>query len=126
MLRFLRLAIAAAVGLGAGWVTGFIRGTSADAPRPTLELSCFCAHGDEIFRGEVASYRRSYMDTPRPFSNYRFLDEFNRALGHDMDRALDPAAGGIVLRRPALLFYALFGYLLPVAFEPAVVLRKEA
>ena len=72
----------------------------------------------------VAGYRRSYMDTLRPFSNYRFLDEFNRALGHDMDRALDPAAGSIVARKPSLLFYALFGYFLPVAFEPAVVLRK--
>ena len=73
----------------------------------------------------VASYRRSYMDTLRPFSNYRFLDEFNRALGHDMDRALDPAAGSIVARKPSLLFYALFGYFLPVAFEPAIVLRKR-
>lgn len=72
----------------------------------------------------TASYRRSYMDTPMPFANYRFLDEFNRALGHDMDRALDPAAGSIVAARPALLFYALFGYFLPVAYEPAVVLRK--
>ena len=72
----------------------------------------------------AASYRRSYMDGLRPFSNYRFLNEFNQALGHDMDRALDPAAGGIVARKPWLLFYAFFGYFLPVAWEPAIVLRK--
>jgi SAM-dependent methyltransferase len=94
--------------------------------RVTITEPTLHALARESGLAEVASYRRSYMDTPRPFSNYRFLDEFNRALGHDMDRALDPAAGGIVLRRPVLLFYALFGYLLPVAFEPAVVLRKEA
>jgi SAM-dependent methyltransferase len=72
----------------------------------------------------LQTYRRSYMDTCMPFANYRFLDEFNAALGHDMDRALDPAAGRIVARKPALLFYALFGYFMPSAYEPAVVLRK--
>ena len=72
----------------------------------------------------IRSYRRSYMDTWRPFSNYRFLDEFNNALGHNMDRALDPSAGAIVARRPGLLFYAFFGRLMPSADEPAVVMRK--
>ena len=72
----------------------------------------------------VTSYRRSYMDTLRPFSNYRFLDEFNGALGHVLDRSLDPDAGTVVLKRPALLFFALFGYFLPCADEPAIVLRK--
>ena len=69
----------------------------------------------------LQTYRRSYMDTFMPFANYRFLDEFNAALGHDMDRALDPAAGRIVVRKPALLLYALFGYFMPSAYEPAVV-----
>jgi SAM-dependent methyltransferase len=72
----------------------------------------------------VGSYRRSYMDTLMPFANYRFLDEFNKALGHNMDLALDPSAGKVVLRKPQLFFYALFGYFLPSACEPAVVLRK--
>jgi SAM-dependent methyltransferase len=74
--------------------------------------------------GLLRSYRRSYMDTLMPFSNYRFLDEFNAALGNDMDRALDPAAGRIVGRKPSLLLYAFFGYFMPSAYEPAVVLRK--
>jgi SAM-dependent methyltransferase len=73
---------------------------------------------------QTRSWRRSYMDTLLPFANYRFLDEFNKALGHDMDRALDPAAGRILLRRPGLLWYALFGYFSPSAWEPAVLLRK--
>lgn len=72
----------------------------------------------------VAHWRRSYMDTLRPFANYRFLDAFNAALGHDMDRAMDPAAARVLLRRPDLLFWALFGYFLPCAYEPAVLLRK--
>ncbi len=70
------------------------------------------------------SYRRSYMDTLVPFANYRFLDEFNKALGHNMDLALDPSAAKVVLRKPRLFFYALFGYFCPSAAEPAVVLRK--
>lgn len=72
------------------------------------------------------TYRRSYMDTLMPFSNYRFLDEFNKALGHNLDRAFEPDAGKIVLAKPILLFYALFGYFLPSAYEPAIVLRKPA
>ena len=74
----------------------------------------------------VAVYRRSYMDTLLPFANYRFLDEFNRALGHNLDLALDPAASKVVARKPKLLFFAFFGYFFPAAFEPAVVLRRPA
>jgi len=73
----------------------------------------------------VASYRRSYQDTLRPFSNYRFLDELNRRLGHDLDRALDPKQStAAFLRSPKLWFFALFGYLFPSAYEPALVARK--
>jgi SAM-dependent methyltransferase len=72
----------------------------------------------------VGSYRRSYMDTLVPFANYRFLDEFSKALGHDMNRALDTAAGLIVLRKPGLFFYGFLGYFFPSAYEPAIVLRK--
>lgn len=72
------------------------------------------------------SYRRSYHDTLRPFSNYRFLDELNKAVGHDLDRAMDPAeVNRVFLRNPRLWFFALFGYLFPSAFEPAVIVRKQ-
>jgi 2-polyprenyl-3-methyl-5-hydroxy-6-metoxy-1,4-benzoquinol methylase len=75
----------------------------------------------------VARFRRSYQETLRPFSNYRFLDELNRALGHELDRALDPKQStAAFLRSPRLWFYALFGYLFPSAYEPAVVLRKPS
>lgn len=73
----------------------------------------------------VGAWRRSYMDTRMPFANYRFLDEFNRALDHNMDRAMDPDAAKVLLRRPSLLFHALFGYFFPSACEPAVLLRKS-
>jgi len=82
------------------------------------------ALGQEHGLQPVGCYRRSYMDRFVPFSNYRFLDEFNKALGHNMDQALDPAAGKIVLKRPALLFYAFFGYFFPSAYEPAVLWRN--
>ncbi len=71
------------------------------------------------------SYSRSYMDTLIPFANYRFLDEFSKGLGHNMDRMFDPSAGRIIIRRPSLLFYAYLGYFFPSAYEPAVVLRKQ-
>jgi len=74
----------------------------------------------------IAAYRRSYMDTLRPFSNYRFLDELNKALGHDLDAALDPSSARVVFRTPRLWFFALFGFFFPSADEPAVVLKRSA
>ena len=74
----------------------------------------------------VATYRRSYHDTKMPFANYRFLDELNKAVGHNLDRALDAdETNRVFLRTPRLWFFALFGYWFPSAFEPAVVLRKR-
>lgn len=73
----------------------------------------------------IRSWRRSYMDTLWPFVNYRFLDEFNRALNHNMDRALDPASAMVILKRPQLFIFAFFGYFFPSAFEPAVLLRNN-
>lgn len=80
--------------------------------------------GDELALEVIEAYKRSYMDTLMPFSNYRFLDEFNKAHGHNLDNALAPDAAGIIARKPSLLFYALFGYFMPSAFEPAVLWRK--
>lgn len=74
----------------------------------------------------LQTYQRSYMDTLIPFSNYRFLDEFSRALGDDLDVMLHPAAAKIMLRRPRLWFHAYFGYFFPSAFEPAVALRRPS
>lgn len=82
--------------------------------------------GEEHELQIIESYKRSYMDTLMPFSNYRFLDEFNKAHGHNLDNALAPDAAGIVARKPGLLFYALFGYFMPSAYEPAVLWRKPA
>jgi SAM-dependent methyltransferase len=74
----------------------------------------------------IAAYRRSYLDTRFPFANYRFLDEMNRAVGHNLDRALDADdTTRVFLRTPRLWFFALFGYWFPSANEPAVVLRKR-
>ncbi len=69
----------------------------------------------------VSVFLRSYMDTLRPFSNYRFLDEFSKALGHNLDKALDPSNSTIVFKHPKLFFYAFFGYFFPSAYEPAVL-----
>ncbi len=73
---------------------------------------------------ELAVYTRSYMDTLFPFGNYRFLDEFSAALGHNLDKALDPKSASIVIKKPVLLFYAFVGYFFPSADEPAVIWRK--
>jgi 2-polyprenyl-3-methyl-5-hydroxy-6-metoxy-1,4-benzoquinol methylase len=73
----------------------------------------------------VSRYRRSYMDTLTPFANYRFLDELNRKLGHNLNAALNPArAQRAVLTSPRLWFFAVFGSFFPSAYEPAVIFRK--
>ena len=58
----------------------------------------------------VGSYVRSYMDTPFPFANYRFLDEMSKAFNHVMDDMLDPNAGRIFLKKPHLFLYGFVGY----------------
>ncbi len=74
----------------------------------------------------IAHYRRSYHDTIRPFSNYRFLDELNKALGHNLDHAMDEQkTTRAFLLNPKLWFFALFGYWFPSAAEPAVIVRKN-
>lgn len=72
----------------------------------------------------LRTYKRSYMDTICPFANYRFLDEFNGALKHKIDDALNPESQKILFLKPKLFFYAFFGYFFPSAYEPAVLLRK--
>lgn len=72
----------------------------------------------------VGSYVRSYMDTPFPFANYRFLDEMSKAFDHVMEDMLGPKAGRIFLKKPYLFLYAFAGYFLPSAYEPAVIARK--
>ena len=91
--------------------------------RVILTQSRLIQLGLDIGLEKVETHRRSYMDTLMPFSNYRFLDEFNKAHGHILDNALAPDAAGIVMRKPQLLWYALFGYFMPSAIEPAVLWR---
>jgi 2-polyprenyl-3-methyl-5-hydroxy-6-metoxy-1,4-benzoquinol methylase len=93
--------------------------------RVILTQSSLLDLGHELGLELVQSYTRSYMDTLMPFSNYRFLDEFNKAHGHNLDAALAPDAAGIILRKPGLLFYAFCGYFMPSAYEPAVLWRKK-
>lgn len=75
----------------------------------------------------VDAYRRSYHDTLRPFANYRFLDELNRAVGHNLDAAMDSGRSTrAFLKSPRLWFFAFFGFFFPSAHEPALVLQKAA
>lgn len=74
----------------------------------------------------VAQYQRSYHDTRRPFSNYRFLEEINKAVGDNLDLAMDEKTTNCVfMRTPKLWFFAFFGYWFPTVIEPAVVVRKR-
>jgi 2-polyprenyl-3-methyl-5-hydroxy-6-metoxy-1,4-benzoquinol methylase len=81
--------------------------------------------GEHYHFKKLISYQRSYMDTLFPFGNYRFLDEFNAALGHNLDKALDPKSASIVMKKPSLLFYAFAGYFIPSADEPAIIWRIQ-
>ena len=99
------------------------------SPAPVSTRSSVSLPGRDGFQNDVevvGTYTRSYHDTRRPFANYRFLDELNRALGHNLDRAMDGAAAtGAFLRSPRLWFFALFGYGFPSAVEPAILVRKR-
>jgi SAM-dependent methyltransferase len=70
------------------------------------------------------SYQRSYMDTLIPFANYCFLDELNKSLNHEMDRAFEPISPWLFLLRPKLLLAAFWGYFYPPTAEPALVLTR--
>jgi 2-polyprenyl-3-methyl-5-hydroxy-6-metoxy-1,4-benzoquinol methylase len=72
----------------------------------------------------MKAYKRSYMDTLIPFVNYRFLDEFNKLLGYEMDLAFKSESQKMILSKPKLLFFAFFGYFFPCAYEPAIILKK--
>ncbi len=81
--------------------------------------------GEEFNLKVIKVYIRSYMDTLVPFVNYRFLDEFNKSLGYNMEDAFNPASTKILLRKPHLLFFAFLGFFFPSAYEPAVIFQKE-
>ena len=92
--------------------------------RVLVTLPTLIKLGEEFGMTLVRSYRRSYLDTLWPFANYRFLDEFSKALGHNIDLSLSPDAGKVFFKKPSLLFWAFFGWFFPKAYEPAVILRK--
>ena len=69
-------------------------------------------------------WKRSYMDTLLPFINYTFLDKFNGAHNYNMDKAMGPNNSAILFKKPSLFFYGLFGYFIPSAWEPAVLLKN--
>jgi SAM-dependent methyltransferase len=64
--------------------------------------------------------RRSYLDTPWPFANYRFLNALSRAVGHVMEDMF--RARPTVLAR--LILPGLFGYIFPIAEEPSAIFCK--
>lgn len=92
--------------------------------RTILTQKTLLALADELGWERASCWRRSYMDTLRPFANYRFLDELSRATGHDVDAMLSPSSARLVAQSPRLLFFGFFGSFFPSAFEPAVALRR--
>ncbi len=92
--------------------------------RVLMTESGFLRLVDETGLRRVASYSRSCEDTLAPFGNARFFAELQKALGHEMDRALSASPLPVALGNPRLLFYAFFGYLFPSAPEPAVIMKR--
>lgn len=73
----------------------------------------------------LTNFRRSYMDTLIPFANYRFLDELSRATRHNMEKMLGPEGVSLTYKSPRILFFGLFGYFFPTAYEPAWILEDK-
>jgi SAM-dependent methyltransferase len=68
-------------------------------------------------------YRRSFYDSLYPTVNSRFLWSHVEKSGL-LDTAVEPPRAGPVLRSPALLFFAFFGYFLPPGDWILVSFRK--
>ncbi len=93
--------------------------------RKIINQKTLLSIGERLKLKTIASFQRSYMDTLIPFGNYRFLDEYNKALGHILEKALDPKSSSIVFKKPKLFIYAFLGYFMPSALEPAVIWKPE-
>lgn len=58
--------------------------------------------------------RRSFYDTRVPCVNWRFVDQNLRSLDRMLDCMVEYQSSRRILRNPRLVFWALFGYLLPL------------
>jgi 2-polyprenyl-3-methyl-5-hydroxy-6-metoxy-1,4-benzoquinol methylase len=72
---------------------------------------------------EFESHR--YMDTLLPGLNMRFVWNYVNATGGMLDASLEPIRPGVILRKPSLVFDALFGYFLPSKRNVLVVFRRR-
>ena len=94
--------------------------------RHILSERVLLALGRELSLEPVDIYRRSSYDSPFPTVNSRFLWRYIRKSGGLLDAAVEPPRTGLVLRSPALLFLALYGYCFPPGDNILVTFRKNS
>jgi 2-polyprenyl-3-methyl-5-hydroxy-6-metoxy-1,4-benzoquinol methylase len=71
----------------------------------------------------VDIYRRSFYDSLVPTVNSRFMWRYVEKC--QLDAVVEPPRTGLVLRSPDLLFFAFFGYFMPLGDNILVTFRKQ-
>jgi len=69
---------------------------------------------------------RSFYDSLVPTVNSRFMWRYIDRSGGFLDAAVEPPRTGLILRSPDLLFFAFFGYFVPLGDNMIVTFRKPA
>ena len=92
--------------------------------RHILSEKTLLALGREQGMEPVHVYRRSFYDSLVPTVNSRFMWRYIRKSGGLLDAAVEPPDVALVLRSPEMIFFALFGYFVPVGDYMLVTFRR--
>ena len=92
--------------------------------RHILSEATLIALGREEALEPVHISRRSPYDSLVPFVNSRFSCRYIQATGGFFDGAVEPPRPGLLLRSPALLYLAFFGYFVQRKDNMVVLFKK--
>jgi len=91
--------------------------------RHILSKRALLALGKEAACEPARVYERSFYDSIYPTVNSRFMWRYIEKAGGMLDAAVEPPRPGLVLSSPELLFFAFFGYFVPLRENMIVIFR---
>jgi SAM-dependent methyltransferase len=94
--------------------------------RHILSKRALLALGKEAGCEPVLVSERSYYDSLYPTVNSRFMWRYIEKCGGMLDAAVEPPRAWLVLSSPELLFFAFFGYFVPLRENVIVIFRNAA
>ena len=92
--------------------------------RHILSEQVLLALGQRAGLKPVDVYRRSFYDSFYPTVNSRFMWRYIRKSGGLLNAAVEPPNTGVVVKSPAMLFLAFFGYFFPRGDNMIVTFRQ--